>query len=164
MKCMPQKKKKKVQKPSHRRIKAAKLMVENGGYASPAMKGAGYSPAIVKNPQKITATDSFQKLLDKMLPDSLLVRVHKEGLDAVKKFPRIVGRDDDGRPEYEYVEEPDTAIRRGYLELGYKIKGRLTPSDPHGPTIVPIIIQQFQREAPQESQELGTVRIIPQPA
>ena len=37
---------------THRQKLATKEMVENGGTMASALKKAGYSPSIVKNPQK----------------------------------------------------------------------------------------------------------------
>lgn len=40
-----------------------------------------------------------------------------EALDAVYSVPRIVGRDEDGHPEYEYVSVPDHKIRVKAAEI-----------------------------------------------
>lgn len=34
-----------------------------------------------------------------------------EALEATTAFPKIIGRDEKGRPEYEYVEVPDHHVR-----------------------------------------------------
>ena len=34
-----------------------------------------------------------------------------DALDAVTSFPRIIGRDKNGHPEYEYVQVPDHHVR-----------------------------------------------------
>ncbi len=59
---------------------AVKKTLENGGNVSKAMKEAGYSKAMAKNPQKLTESLGWQELMEKELPDSNLIKVHKEGL------------------------------------------------------------------------------------
>lgn len=118
-------------------------MVENGGNASKALREAGYSESIATNPQKVTNSDSFQRLMDKYLPEKKLLKVAQEGLGAHKYVQAIVGRDEDGKLEYELVPKPDHAIRHSYLETGLKLRGRLQQNNIFtGPVMVPVIINR----------------------
>lgn len=83
--------------------KAAELLVENGGNASKAMRDAGYSPATAKTPQKLTESTGFQELCDELgLTDEFLLKALVED---------ITSKPGDRKPE---------------LELGFKVKGRMT--------------------------------------
>lgn len=105
--------------------KAIAKIAENHGNVSKAMLEVGYSPNTAKKPQNLTESKGFQELVEKYLPDNLLVKVHKEGLKATSKKPHLVDRDDKGRPVYEYVGEADYATRHRYLETAYKLKGKV---------------------------------------
>jgi len=71
-----------------------------------AAREAGYSENYI-NSGKLTNTDSWQKLMAKYLPDSLLSRVHHEGLVATTE---------------ENI--PDHSVRHKYLDSAYKLKGK----------------------------------------
>lgn len=96
--------------------KVFKAMLENGGKMSPAMKESGYSNSYAKHPEKLKRTKGWKALMRKYLPDSKLVKVASEGLDAnmVKTSftepDRII---------------PDYAVRQRYLETVLKMKGKL---------------------------------------
>lgn len=107
--------------------KALKLAVENGGNISKAMREAGYSPQTAKNPKKLTESKAWQDLMSEYLDDEELARVHKEGLNAVKKEHKIVDRDESGSPIYDFVNVDDYATRHKYLETAYKLKGYFAP-------------------------------------
>lgn len=92
---MPTPKKKKVtkkkvatkklrQEPSLRAKKAMKLALENGGNVSKAMRDAGYSAAMSKNPQKLKKEIGWKALLDKFLPESLVAQRHSQLLNATR--------------------------------------------------------------------------------
>mgnify|MGYP001617028629 CR=1 FL=1 len=97
--------------------KAFEEIVENGRNKGEAMIKAGYSPNTAKAPTKMTKTKGWQELLEKHLPDSALIKVHKEGLSASKKI--VINGKDLG------VEEPDYGVRHKYLDTAYKVKGKL---------------------------------------
>lgn len=91
--------------PPPKMVKAAKLVVENGGKDKPLSKGeimaqAGYSAAIQKTPNKITDSPTFQDLLEQYMPNDNLAKVHQRLLNTRKiehmVFPLgPVGEDDD---------------------------------------------------------------------
>lgn len=103
---------------------AASKIMENHGNISKTMLEVGYSPNTAKNPSNLTNSKGWQELMDKNLSDKVLLKVHWEGLKAIRKYPRIVGRDEEGHPEYKYVEEPDMPTRHKYLDSAYKIKNK----------------------------------------
>lgn len=89
--------------------KAAEYMVENGGNKAQALKAAGYSASIVKNPQKVTNAKSFQDLCEELgLTDDLLLAALVEDIKEKK------------------------GNRKTELELGFKVKGRLKDAVPPG--------------------------------
>jgi len=100
-----------------------KEIVENHGSISQAMIKCGYSKATAKNPQNLTNSLGWKRLIEQYLPNDLLGQRHSEGLGATKHEQRMVGRDGEGRPLYEYEEVTDFAARYKYLVTAYKIKG-----------------------------------------
>ena len=80
------------------------------------MQDCGYSPATSLNPANIESTPTFQKLLEKFLPDQSLLEGHKEGLTATKT---IIDKHGD------ITVEPDYTNRHRYLETAYKLKGKI---------------------------------------
>ena len=91
--------------------KALDLLVGNGGNVTKAMRDAGYSENTANTPQKLTESDGWQELLEEYLPDSLLMKVHKEGLEATRNGG-------------EAGEVPDYAVRHRYLDTGLKVKNK----------------------------------------
>lgn len=110
--------------------KAVEALVESGGIIGKAMVKGGYSENTAKTPQKLTESDGWKELMGKYLDDKKLVKVHEAGLEATFEKPIIVGRDEKGRPEYEYVEKPDFNVRHKYLETAYKVKDKIQPDLP----------------------------------
>lgn len=116
---------------------AAKNYVENHGNASRAMLDAGYTPATAKNPQNLTESKGFRELIQEAAPSKTVKKVLREGLRATHSVPHIVGRDDKGRPEYEYIKEPDFNARHKYLKTALEVHGvggELPPGAPRGNT------------------------------
>ncbi len=95
----------------------AKEIVENGGTMASAMRKAGYSDAMIKNPQKVTRSKGFKEILENMgLDDKALAKTLKEGLNATKVIVR-----NNKNPSSNKI--PDYAIRHRYLETALEIKG-----------------------------------------
>lgn len=107
---------------------ALQKITENHGNVSRGMLEAGYSPNTAKKPSNLTQSKGWQELLQEYLPDKDLAKIHKEGLKAIKKEHKIVDRDDDGKPIYDFVDVEDYATRHKYLETAYKLK-RKFPSE-----------------------------------
>jgi hypothetical protein len=110
---------------------AVEKILENHGNVSKAMKEAGYSESMSKNPQVLTNSEGFRELLEQKLPDSLLLKTHLEGLEANKVVsaraktkhgdPMMADEDTD-----DFIEVPDHPTRHKYLETAYKIKCKMT--------------------------------------
>jgi hypothetical protein len=97
--------------------KLLKYMSENVGISmSQAMKDLGYSESYSNSPDHIKKTKSWKKLMKKYLPDSKLVKVTKEGLNATMVKTSFTEQD---------KVLPDFAVRHKYLETALKMKGKL---------------------------------------
>lgn len=107
---MPKRKLKK--QPSIRVKKAFSNALENGGNISKAMRDAGYSGAMAKNPHKLTQSEAWKVLMDRYLPDELLAKSHRELLNATRVehmvFP-LGPADDDEIPDEE-MDETDEEL------------------------------------------------------
>lgn len=101
---------------------AFKLIMENHGNVSKTMRDVGYDDTTAKNPKNLTESKGWLELVEEHLPDTLLTKVHKEGLKAVKK--QFKNNNTTGQIE-EVGEEPDYAVRHKYLDTAYKIKGKV---------------------------------------
>lgn len=76
-------KKKVAKEPTLLQRKALKATLENGGNVSKAMKDAGYSEAMAKNPQKLKESDGWKELMKSVgLDDKSLLKKSKEHLQA----------------------------------------------------------------------------------
>ena len=104
--------------------KIAMREIAKGSTIKAAMLKAGYSPASARNSQVLKRTKTWQELMDKFLPDTLLQKVHKQGLHATQFIPRGIGKG-----ETELVEVPDHSVRHKYLATAYKIKGKDTTGE-----------------------------------
>lgn len=80
--------------PTIRQQRAILNLVENGGNMSKAIKDAGYSDAMAKNPDRVFAVPVVQSVLDKIgLSASEVLEVIRRKLDA-KKFVQVAFSDD----------------------------------------------------------------------
>ncbi len=108
-------------------LKQRKLVakvIENNGNVSKSMREVGYAKSTTTNPQLITKSKTFQELLEKALPDSLLLKKHREGLEATK-YEVLGSSGEEGL--WEKSEVPDYSTRHKYLQTGYNLKGRANP-------------------------------------
>lgn len=92
---------------------------------SRAMLEVGYSKNTAINPSDVTRTKGWEKLLETVLPDKLLIKVHKEGLGAGERL--IVG----GKKTN--IFKPDYSVRHKYLDTAYKIKNKFPKTE--GPSV-----------------------------
>lgn len=94
---------------------------------SKAMRDSGvYAPSTSKIPSKVTSSKSFQELLDKYLPEDLLLKKSKEGLEATTiRFT----------PGGDKIKVPDFSTRHKYVQTGMQLRGKLKDNGPQGPTI-----------------------------
>ncbi len=92
-------------------------MVENGGTVASAMRKAGYSSAMIKNPQKVVRSKGFASVLESMgITHERLARVLSEGLEATKV---VTLHTDDGKNITAVL--PDHMVRHKYLETGIRL-------------------------------------------
>lgn len=96
-------------KPTIKQKLAFDKTMENGGNKSKAMREVGYSEATINRPKNLTESDGWQTLMEQHIPDSKLLRVVDEGLEAMKG------------------DEPDHAIRHKFADTGFKLKGSYAP-------------------------------------
>ncbi len=88
--------------------------VDNGGTMSSAMRKAGYSDAMIKNPQKVTKSKGFKEILEIIgVNDNALAKTLKEGLEAIK----IV------KLRNTHTTIPDFSTRHRFLETTLELKG-----------------------------------------
>lgn len=107
----------KKKKPSLKQLKAMKLVVENGGNISKAMRDAGYSPETAKSPSKLTESLAWQDLMEKHFSDAKISKIIDEGLKAMKENAKM-------------VEVPDHATRHKFVETALKLKSKF-PAEKH---------------------------------
>lgn len=122
--------------------KFAKEYIKNGNNATQAAKDVygitndnyakvkGHRKLKSKNVQKVVKSIADQ------IPDSLLVKVHNEGLHASKKV--FKNNNESGEIE-EVSEEADYPTRHKYLDTAYKVKGTYAPEKTENTTEVNIV-------------------------
>ena len=122
-------------------------MAGNGGKIGKAMRDTGFSPSYIDNPQKLTNTKSFKKLLDEYLPEDMLLRVHKEQLGSWRVNQMTFAKSVTEETIYDFFESINRAIkkiveiptgilvlywdvdnnsRNKALEMGFKLRKKLT--------------------------------------
>ncbi len=104
--------------------RAAKLVV-NGRSMKEAMIKAGYSENTAVAPTKLTKSKAWAELLEKELPDSKLLKVHNEGLEATKTVSAVNTGKDASAATADFIDVPDIPTRLRAVELGYRVKGKL---------------------------------------
>lgn len=114
--------------------KAMKNALDNGGNITAAMRAAGYTEATINNPRNLTKSKAWLGLLDKYLPDELLVKTNLEGLEATRTIsatvvvksddPTIKTKEANGR-SMDFIDVPDYATRHKFLETALKVKGKI---------------------------------------
>jgi hypothetical protein len=96
--------------------RAFKVITENPRASiGSAMREAGYSKVTATKPSDMTNSQSWQELMETYLPDKKLAEVHQRGLDAKRSI--VIDK--------EIIEVPDQLTQKQYLELAYKIKGKI---------------------------------------
>lgn len=106
-----------------RQKKAFDKALENGGNVSKAMSESDFSPAMAKNPQKLTRSKGWQELMDKYLPEEKLAKIHKQVLE--KKEILLVSDGKEGS-HLEYTGQPHPDVVKG-LDMAFKLRGSYAP-------------------------------------
>lgn len=105
-------------KPTLKQQRAVENLVANGGNVSTAMRQAGYSEAMARNPQKLTESDYVKQLFAEVgLTDTDAFTQLKEGLAASKTV--VMGSAEDSFVDI----QPDHAVRHKYLETMLRVRG-----------------------------------------
>lgn len=103
----------------------AKKILENPSLTmKDAMTQVGYAENTVIAPQNVTESKGWKELMDKYLPDDKLLEVHQEGLEAMKQLSVRGGKDANAESD-DFIEVPDHPTRAKYLDLAYKVKGKM---------------------------------------
>lgn len=104
------------------KLVASNLLENTGKSVSQAMKEAGYKKGSYKNPQQLTRSKGWSELMDQYVPERLLLQRHKQLLN--KKVTYWSG-EGENRKLVRTKEIDSGAVAKG-VELGYKIRGKLT--------------------------------------
>lgn len=88
-----------------------------------AMREAGYTNSASLQPQKITRTEQWQRLMDKYLPDDDLTKIHKK---LLKKKEVVVVSDGKAGSHIEYTGQIHSDAAKA-LDMAYKLKGSYAP-------------------------------------
>lgn len=128
-----------MKQPTLKQERAAIDTLANLGRKKPKTKkqillDAGYGPGIAKNPDIVIESKGFKELLEQYLPDSKLAKVHSEGLEANKIISANITYGEADEKTNDFIEVPDYTARKGYLELAYKVKGKIAPDPTPPPT------------------------------
>jgi len=116
------------------------------------MREEGYSDNTADNPKNVTESKSWELLMDEYIPESLVLKTHKEAFTANKPIGALVliKNGNDGKPEQilkdneGMIEVPDWQTRTKAYELGYKVRGKLTEKIDHttlGKEINPVLVK-----------------------
>ena len=107
--------------PTLKQKKAVKVVV-SGGSPTEGMRQAHYAPSVIRKPKVLTGSKGWEELMERYLPDKLLVEKHKELLEVPKKIRQF----NKGELMSEYEELDSNAVSKG-LDMGYKLKGKYSP-------------------------------------
>ncbi len=129
--------------------KTMKILVENGGSVSDAMRKAGYSEAMIKTPSKLTKSKNWQELLEEALPNDFVMDQHKKLFNQKQvsyfTFPKHM-EDNEIREHVKasglevitirtskeakmaFYAIPDTQAIKSALVLAHKLKGNYAPT------------------------------------
>lgn len=110
---------------TQKQLMVAKDLLENVGKpVGKAMLDAGYTKTMAKNPDHLTKSKGWKELMEQYLPDSKLLQVHSDGLDATRVISAVNTNKEATGGTTDFIEVPDHAVRAKYLELGYKVKNK----------------------------------------
>lgn len=127
--------------------KVLKYMADNGCSMKEALRANGYSETVQNSPSKVTKTESWKQMLDRVLPESKLLEVHGKQLQSWKLQSMLFQKQVEDEDIYDLMEgvqcvvkkiveiptgklafyiQPDNQSRNKALELGLKLHKRLT--------------------------------------
>lgn len=117
-------------KPTMKQKAAFDTLVANSGTIknssiAEVMRENGYSARTARTPQKLTESDGWKMLLEEQAPDSLLVQVGREGLQANKVISARVTSKEAGVDTDDFIEVPDHPTRHKFWSTFLDLKGKL---------------------------------------
>lgn len=119
--------------------KPGKLTKKQRGFVQDYLKTGNGVKSVLNNydvasyhTASVIASENLEKpairqALEEALPDSLLDRVHREGLEANKIISANITYGDADEKTNDFVEVPDHLTRAKFLDMAYKRKGRYAP-------------------------------------
>lgn len=105
--------------PTIRQRKVFKRTLENNGVVSTAMLENGYSKNSAKNPKIVTGSKGWQELLDTLLSDDKLTKIHNKLLN--KKETIVVSDGNQSGSHIEWTGQPHSDASKA-LDMAYKLK------------------------------------------
>ena len=120
-----------VKKPNLRIKKVFEQVMENHGSGiGKAMLDHGYKKSSAKNPKNVTDSKSWEMLLDKYIPEDLVLETHREAFKANKVISARTMENANEKTD-DFIDVPDWPTRTKAVELGYKVRGKLTERIDH---------------------------------
>ena len=107
--------------------KLAVKKVLNGIPIAQAMREVGYSKKTAANTTKLTQSKAFHEMLDEIISDEKLLKVHDDGLTAFRVL---------FTPEGEQITIPDFGVRHKYLQTGYELKNKIKSGSEGNKTLI----------------------------
>lgn len=133
-------------KPTLKQKLLASKMLVNVGSVGKAMLEVGYSKSMAKNPAKVTESKGFQELMVKYLPESLVLKTHKNLLvasglncftfglsisdDSIKKVikkikgSKFISIQPNKKNKKVYFTAPDFHSQKDGVDMAYKLGGK----------------------------------------
>ena len=129
----------------HKRV--LKYMADNGCSMKEALKQCGYSKAVQNNPSKVTKSESWKQMLDRVLPESKLLDIHEKQLQSWRLQSMLFQKQVPDEDIFELMEtvgcvvkkvveiptgklvfyiQPDNQSRNKALEMALKLHKKLT--------------------------------------
>lgn len=129
----------------HKRV--LKYMADNGCSMKAALKACGYSETVQNSPSKVTKTESWKQMLDRVMPESKLLDIHEKQLQSWRLQSMLFQKQVPDEDIFELMEtvgcvvkkvveiptgklvfyiQPDNQSRNKALEMALKLHKRLT--------------------------------------
>lgn len=126
-------------KPSIRQLRLVRKIAENNGNVSKSLRDVGYSASVAENPQRVVGTQTFQALMDELLPERHLTEKHREFLDSKRVIRTYVKGD-----LKEETEETDSNAVKA-LDMAYKLRGKYADKTGNNILIINVSNQSADR-------------------
>jgi hypothetical protein len=134
--------------PTTKQKETFKKVIFEGKSVSRAMIECGYSAKTAKNPSHVTRSKNWNELMNQYLPDTLLMKRHKQLINAKVKV-RIF-RNGKLETKKEYM---DYKAMKAGLDMAYKLNGKYRP--------IKVEILNFANWTPDELKKYAVTGILP---